>query len=88
MTLASNDPVLVGIGKLQFAVDVDRAPDGIDALFVPKAGGAPTAGLILRGPDSIERVPVRCETAAPPFGCHPAGPPEVLRRVGGRINAR
>lgn len=88
MTLASNDPVLLGIGNLQFAVDVDRAPDGIDALFVPRSGGAPTAGLILRGPNSIERVPVRCETAAAPFGCHPAGPPEVLRRVGGRVNAR
>jgi len=88
MTLASNDPVLLGIGNLQFAVDVDRAPEGIDALFVPKAGGAPTSGLILRGRNSIERVPVRCETAAPPFGCHPSGPPEVLRRLGGRVNAR
>jgi len=88
MTLASNDPVLLGIGNLQFAVDVDRAPDGIDALFVPKAGGPPTSGLILRGPNSIERVPVRCETASAPFGCHPAGPAEVLRRQGGRVNAR
>jgi hypothetical protein len=88
MTLASSDPVLLGIGNLQFAVDVDRAPEGIDALFVPKAGGAPTSGLILRGPNSIERVPLRCETSAPPFGCHPSGPPEVLRRVGGRVNAR
>jgi hypothetical protein len=88
MTIASNEPVLLGIGNLQFAVEVDRAPDGIDALFVPKAGGAPTSGLILRGPNSIERVPVRCDTAAAPFGCHPAGPPEVLRRVGGRVNAR
>ena len=88
MTLASNDPVLLGIGNLQFAVDVDRAPDGIDALIVPRSGGAPTAGLILRGPNSIERVPLQCEKAAAPFGCHPAGPPEVLRRVGGRVNAR
>ena len=88
MTLASNEPVLLGIGDLQFAVEVDRAPDGIDALFVPKAGGVPTSGLILRGPNSIERVPVRCEKAAAPFRCHPAGPPEVLRRVGGRVNSR
>ncbi|MDQ6893527.1 MAG: hypothetical protein M3167_12710 [Acidobacteriota bacterium] len=88
MTLASNDPVLLGIGNLQFSVEVEGAPDGIDALFVPRAGGAPTSGLILRGPNSIERVPVRCETAVPPFGCRPAGPPEVLRRVGGRVNAR
>ena len=88
MTLASNDPVLLGIGNLQFAVDVDRAPDGLDALFIPKAGGPPTSGLILRAPNSIERVPVRCETASAPFGCHPAGPSEVLRRQGGRVNAR
>ncbi|HEY6049641.1 MAG TPA: hypothetical protein VIZ58_00220, partial [Thermoanaerobaculia bacterium] len=88
MTLASSDPVLLGIGNLQYAVDVDAAPDGIDALFVPKAGGPPTAGLILRGPNSIERVPVRCETAAAPFGCRLAGPAEVLRRIGGRVNAR
>jgi hypothetical protein len=88
MTLASNDPVLLGIGNLQFAVDVDRAPDGMDALFVPKAGGPPTSGLILRGPNSIERVPVRCETASAPFGCRPTGPSEVLRRQGGRVNAR
>ena len=88
MTLASNDPVLLGIGNLQFAVDVDRAPDGMDALFVPRAGGPPTSGLILRGPNSIERVPVRCEAASAPFGCRPAGPAEVLRRQGGRINAR
>ena len=88
MTLASNDPVLVGIGNLQFAVEVDGAPEGIDALFVPRSGTAPTAGLILRGPNSIERIPVQCEAAVAPFGCRPAGPPEVLRRVGGRINAR
>ena len=88
MTLASSDPAVVAIGKAQFGVEIGRAPDGIDALLIPKAGGPPAAGLILRGPNSLERVPVRCEGASTPFQCRPDGPAEVFRRIGGRINAR
>jgi hypothetical protein len=88
ITLASNDPVLIAIAGSQFAVEVDRAPAGVDALLVPKAGGPPTSGILLRGPDSLERVAVQCDSATPLSDCRANRTGELFKRVGGRVNSR
>lgn len=92
ISLASNDPVRVAVGGSAFSVDVDGAPDGVDALLVPAAAGAktpgvPVWGIVLRGPDSMDRVPIRCENASPPNRCRVDGPGELFKRLGGRVNA-
>ncbi len=86
--LASSDPVLLGIGKEQFRVEMEGAPEGSDALLIPRTGPN-TAAITLRGPNAFERVPVRCENAsAPARRCVAAGPPELVHRIGARMNAR
>lgn len=89
IVLASSEPVLLEIGKSRYQVNVERAPAGIDALFLPGDGTAPTSGILLRGPNAFTRVPIRCEgVASDPRECRSQGPGELLHRVGARLNSR
>lgn len=86
--LASSDPVLLAIGKEQFRVELDGTPEGSDALLLPRSGSNASA-ITLRGPNTFERTPVRCEKAADSTRkCHAAGPGELVHRIGARMNAR
>jgi hypothetical protein len=76
-----------------FALDVDRAPAGLDVLLVPEDGKAPSWALDLRGPHAVLRVPVRCPSWPSPAEpdaavCEGTGTGETLRRLGARINLR
>ena len=72
ISFASASPLLVAFGDARYAVDVEGA----------------SSGIVLKGPNAFEQFPVRCEGAAIAGGCRKDGPGRVLRRVGGRINAR
>lgn len=85
ITLVSPNPALLEIGKSRYRVSFSRAPSGVDALLLPDDGSLPTTGLLLRGPNALARVPVRCDTGG---ACRTDGPAELLRRVGARLNAR
>ncbi|MDQ2969771.1 MAG: hypothetical protein M3R34_01400 [Acidobacteriota bacterium] len=85
ITLVSPNPALLEIAKSRYRVSFSRAPIGVDALLLPDDGSAPTTGLLLRGPNALARVPVRCDTGG---ACRTDGPAELLRRVGARLNAR
>jgi hypothetical protein len=87
VTIASADPLRLQIGKGKYRVEIDAAPAGFDALLV-SSDGAPPLGVRLRGPNALERVPVRCTGSGAARQCKPAGPADRLHRVGARLNAR
>ena len=81
----------IQVDRESFAVDLDRAPAGLDVLLVPEHEKAPSWALDLRGPHAVLRVPVRCSAwPSPPdeAPCEAAGPAVTLRRLGARINLR
>jgi hypothetical protein len=84
--LVSSSPVLVRFGKSDVSLSVTRAPQGADVLLVPKDGSLPVLAILLRGPDSITEVPVRCEAASP--RCETVAAGRALRRLGARLNVR
>ncbi len=87
--LASSDPALLNIRKGKFRMELEGAPDGLDALALPSDGGRPSRGVQLRGPNSFSWVPIQCaESGASWRDCRVTGPGEILHRVGARMNAR
>ncbi len=75
--------------KAQVEVSLDPVPAGTDVLLLPRDGTAPAWGLLLKGGNSFDRVPVRCSGRnAGSWSCEKAGPAETFHRVGGRMNAR
>ena len=87
VAIASAEPLLLRVGNGKYRIEVERAPEGLDALLIA-ADGSGAFGLSLRGPNALERVPVQCEGSSPPGGCRRAGTGESLHRVGARVNAR
>jgi hypothetical protein len=79
----------VRFGQQEAAVRIDAAPAGTDVLLMPANGSATAIALDLRGPNVLDRVPVRCTSAGAgePL-CESTGPPERLRRIGARMNLR
>lgn len=85
VTIASGDPLLLQIGKNRYRVEIESSPAGLDALALAADGGS-SFGVKLRGPNALERVPVRCGAGG--HDCRTAGPAERFHRVGARLNAR
>lgn len=89
ISLVSAFPALLRFGTSEVSVSIDRAPPQIDALLVPRDGSSPAIGIVLRGPDRVARLPVRCEAAEGGWvNCRRDGPAEPLHRVGARVNLR
>lgn len=89
ITLASSDPVVLNIKKEKFRMELEGAPDGVDALALPSDGRRPTRGVQLRGPNSFSWIPIVCDEAGSSWrDCRASGPGQVLHRVGMRMNAR
>ncbi|MEO8189887.1 MAG: hypothetical protein ABI682_06060 [Acidobacteriota bacterium] len=89
IALASSDPVLLNIRKGKFRMELEGAPDGLDALALPSDGGRPSRGVQLRGPNSFSWIPIQCAEAGASWrDCRVTGPGEILHRVGARMNAR
>jgi hypothetical protein len=86
VTIAAADPLLLQISKGKYRVEIDAAPAGIDALLLA-TDGAPPFGVRLRGPNALERVPLRCGSR-PGRDCKPTGPGDRFHRVGARLNSR
>ena len=84
--LVSSSPVLLRFGASDVSLSVTRAPRGADILLLPKDGSPPVLGILLRGPDSLVQVSVRCEAGAQ--RCEASSTGRLLRRVGARLNIR
>lgn len=45
-------------------------------------------GLVLKGPNGLERIPYACAGEGPSRTCRADGTAERLRRIGARVNVR
>jgi hypothetical protein len=90
VTLVSASPPLLRFGNSEVSLTVVRAPEGVDALLLPRDASLPYVGIRLEGPNALSRVPVRCQRAAGAAlsRCEAAGPGQTFRRVGARLNVR
>ena len=80
-------PFQVRLDKELYTPDIAAASKPLDLLLLPATPSGRPWGVILRGPNTLDRVPVTC--AGPgAAGCQPDGPAVKLRRLGARMNAR
>jgi hypothetical protein len=80
-------PFRVRLGSDSYVLDLEGAERPVDLLLLPAGAGGRPWGITLRGKNFIERIPYGCpgdDKAA----CRPEGPPERLRRLGGRANVQ
>ncbi len=80
-------PYRVRVETELFTPVMAGAPPPLDLLLLPADPAGRPWGVLLRGPNTLERVPVHC--AGPgAAGCRADGPGVKLRRFGARMNAR
>ncbi len=84
--LAGERPYRLRIEKDLYALDFARAEKPVDVVLAPENASVRPWGILLRGKNVIERVPLACpaDRADP---CRTDGPPERLRRLGARANS-
>jgi hypothetical protein len=80
-------PYRLRLGNELYAVDISRAQPPLDLLLLPAEPSGRPWGIVLRGPNTLERVPLAC-TGSAEADCRPEGPGEKLRRLGARMNIR
>ena len=87
IAIEGEPPYRVRVGKEAYSVDLGGAAP-FDALLLPLDTGGRSWGIVLKGQNGLERIPVACKDkpARPP--CRADGAPETLRRTGARINVR
>ena len=90
LALDGSPPFRLRVEGDLYAIDLGRAEKPADLVLTPVAAGRPW-GIVLRGRNVIERIPVTCAGApdgSPPPPCRIEGPPERMRRLGARANAQ
>ena len=80
-------PYRLRLGKELYAMDMANAQPPLDLLLLPAETAGRPWGIVLRGPNTLERVPLACAGPAA-ADCRPEGPGEKLRRLGARMNIR
>jgi hypothetical protein len=80
-------PHRLRFGKELYAMDMARARPPLDLLLLPAETSGRPWGIVLRGPNVLERVPLTC-TGPGTADCRAEGPAEKLRRLGARMNLR
>jgi hypothetical protein len=81
-------PYRLRVGAGLYAVDLDAAAPPLDALLLPLDAAARPWGLVLRGQNGLERIPLACTGKPPRPPCRASGDEETLRRLGARVNVR
>jgi hypothetical protein len=90
--LDGSPPYRLRVGNDLYDIDLVRAEKPADLVLRPVAAGR-SWGIVLRGRNVIERIPVVCPaspdgSASPAPPCRADGPPERMRRLGARANAQ
>jgi hypothetical protein len=87
--LEGSPPYRVRVGPDVFRLDLAGAEKPVDILLVPESKASRGWGIVLRGKNAIERVPMACSPAVPGglALCRSDGSPERMRRLGARLNA-
>ena len=92
LALEGSPPYRLRVAGDLYDIDLARADKPADLVLRPVSAGR-AWGIVLRGRNVIERIPVACAAApdgarspAPP--CRAEGPAERMRRLGARANAQ
>jgi hypothetical protein len=88
ITIEGEPPYRVRMEGALYRLDVERAAAPMDVLLLPEAGSGRPWGLVLRGANSIERIPLACSGDGSALACRKDGDGETLRRMGARVNVR
>ena len=87
IALEGEPPYRLRVGKEGYSIDL-RGAAPFDALLLPLDTPGRSWGIVLKGHNGLERIPVACTGKPPRPPCRADGPPETLRRTGARINVR
>jgi hypothetical protein len=79
-------PFRVRVDQNVYALDFDHPTKDADLTLLPTDGSRRGWGLVLEGPNALDRVPLDCEAVAAGSACRADGSSERLRRMGARIN--
>jgi hypothetical protein len=79
-------PYRVRMDGALFRVDMEHAAAPMDLLLLPEGAAGRPWGIVLKGPNAFERVPLACAGEAPT--CRTDGASESFRRLGARVNVR
>ena len=88
ISLEGAPPYRLKIGSVRYAVDLETAAAPFDVVLLPVEGTGPSWGIVLKGANGLERVPLDCEGSPPRPPCRANGDPESLRRLGAQVNVR
>jgi hypothetical protein len=88
IAIEGEPPYRVRMEGALYRVDLERAAAPIDLLLLPDGGAGRPWGIVLRGPNALERVPLACSGGSAAFACRSDGDAETLRRIGARVNVR
>jgi hypothetical protein len=81
-------PHRIRIGPTAYTLDMANVAPPVDLVLHPVDAKAHPWGLVLRGPNGLDRIPYACDGDAPTRACRATGPAERLRRIGARVNVR
>jgi hypothetical protein len=81
-------PYRLRIGPALYAIDIEGAASPFDALLLPLDAAGRPWGVVLKGQNGLERVPLTCTGAPARPPCRAEGEAETLRRLGARVNVR
>lgn len=86
ISLVGEPPFRVRMGTAVYALDFPGAAPPFDLLLLPVERGGRAWGIVLKGPNALDRVPAACEGEPPHAPCRPAGEAQPLKRIGARVN--
>ena len=88
IAIEGDSPYRLRMEGALYRIDLEHAEPPMDVLLVPETGAGRAWGLVLRGANNIERIPIACSGEGASFACRKDGDGETFRRVGARVNVR
>ena len=81
-------PYRVRIGPTAYTLDMADVAAPLDLILHPVDEMGHPWGVVLKGPNGLERIPYSCAGEGPSRTCRADGAAERLRRIGARVNVR
>ncbi len=81
-------PYRIRVGPELYTLDLTHVAPPVDLLLLPADAKGRPWGLVLKGPNALERIPYSCAGEGGARACRAEGSAERLRRIGARLNVR